>query len=196
MCKTTNLSCSTDYDYDSFSVLLARLQITSAGLWSHSGPIIEEIDAQNEENPTESEESTTLDKDGSPHLAANSWLSWISPDAMMVKSRLDKTDNNVLESQRDISISSERFKPASDDAIMKVSNDVPRSRFFVSPKESLRAAIFHIGRKWHGRLSFFLRLARRILGGLWVRYMMISFFISLFMNWFLMASKYLQISFN
>ncbi|XP_042020928.1 membralin-like protein At1g60995 isoform X2 [Salvia splendens] len=87
----------------------------------------------------------------------------------MVKSRLQfwKTDNDVLESQREISISSERFKPPSDDVIVKVSKDVPRNKFFVSPKESLRAAIFHIGRKWHGRLSFFLRLARRTLGGLW-----------------------------
>lgn len=163
------LYCSTDHD--GFSVLLAVLQITSAGLWSHNEPINEEIYALNKETGAESEEPNNADGDNSPHLASDSWLSWISSDAKMLKSRLEfwKTDNDVLESQREISISSERLKPASDDVIMKVSKDVPRSRFFVSPKESLRAAIFHIGRKWHGRLSFFLRLASRILGGLWVR---------------------------
>lgn len=139
--------------------------------------MIEETGSHNEEIGTEYEDSSTLDSDASPSLSADSWLSWISSDAKMVKSRLQfwKTDNYVLESQREVSISSDRFKPGSDDATMKVSKDVPRSRLFVSPKESLRAAIFHIGKKWHGRLSFFLRLARRILGGLWVRYMMLIY---------------------
>lgn len=170
-----------------FNTFLVFLQITSAGLWSHTG---QDIGAHNHEICTECEDSTTLDSHASPSLAADSWLSWISSDAKMVKSRLQfwKTDNYVLESPREISISSERFKPGSDDATIKVSKDVPRTRLFVSPKESLRAAIFHIGKKWHGRLSFFLRLARRILGGLWVRYMMLSIFIS----WFLMASEYFR----
>lgn len=147
------------------------MQITSAGLWSHNGSVNDDIDVHDTETDTEIEKPTNVDGDGSPHLAATSWLSWISSDTRMVKSRLEfwKTDNDVLESQREVSTSNERFKPASDDVTVKVSKDVPRSRFLISPKESLRAAIIHIGKRWHGRLSFFLRLARRILGGLWVR---------------------------
>lgn len=151
----------------------------------------EEIDVRDKETSTEIDESANVDGNGSPHSAAPSWLSWISSDAKMVKSQLEfwKTDNDVLESQRDVSIGTERFKPASDDVTGKVSKDVPRSRFFASPKESLRAAIFHIGRKWHGRLSFFLRLTRRILGGFWVRffYDVISV-LCLSMNWLPIAS--------
>ncbi|KAH6810161.1 S3 self-incompatibility locus-linked pollen protein [Perilla frutescens var. frutescens] len=162
--------CSSEFSSAQMSdAQLIQIKITSAGLWSHNEPVNKEIDTHDEETVTESEEPANVDANGSPHLAENSWLSWISPDAKMVKSRLEfwKTDSDVLESQREVSISSERFKSASDDVIVKVGKDVPRSRFFTSPKESLRAAIFHIGRKWHGRLSFFLRLARRILGGLW-----------------------------
>ncbi|XP_042024570.1 membralin-like protein At1g60995 [Salvia splendens] len=154
--------CSSEFPSAHMSdAQLIQIKITSAGLWSHNEPINQEIDAHAKETGAESEEHTNVDGGGSPHLAADSWLSWISSDAKMMKSRLQfwKTDNDVLESQRESSISCERFKPPSD--------DVPRNKFFVSPKESLRAAIFHIGRKWHGRLSFFLRLARRTLGGLW-----------------------------
>ncbi|XP_042027922.1 membralin-like protein At1g60995 isoform X1 [Salvia splendens] len=162
--------CSSEFSSAQMSdAQLILIKITSAGLWAHNEPNNQEIDSRNKETSAESEEPTNVDGGGSPHLAANSWLSWISSDAKMVKSRLEfsKTDSDVLESQRENSISSERFKPASDEMVIKASEDVPRNRFFVSPKESLRAAIFHIGRKWHGRLSFFLRLARRILGGLW-----------------------------
>ncbi|KAL1569471.1 membralin-like proteinisoform X1 [Salvia divinorum] len=162
--------CSSEFPSAHISdAQLIQIKITSAGLWSHNDPINQERDARTKETGAESEEPTNVAGDGSPHLSADSWLSWISSDAKMVKSRLEfwKTDSDVLESKREISISSERFKPPSDDVIMKVSKDVSRNKFFVSPKESLRAAIFHIGRKWHGRLSFFLRLARRTLGGLW-----------------------------
>ncbi|KAI3450950.1 hypothetical protein Pfo_007615 [Paulownia fortunei] len=160
--------CSSEFSSVQLSdAQLIQIKITSAGLWSHNESVNDLVD--DTETDTEIEKPTNVDGDGSPQLAAKSWLSWISSDTRVVKSPLEiwKTDNDVLESQREGSISSERFKPASDDVTVKVSKDVPRSRFFISPKESLRAAIIHIGKKWHGRLSFFLRLARRILGGLW-----------------------------
>ncbi|KAK6125638.1 hypothetical protein DH2020_040614 [Rehmannia glutinosa] len=164
--------CSSEFSSVQMSdAQLIQIKITSAGLWSHNEYVNDVIDVDDTEADTEIEKITNVDEDGSPHLAANSWLSWISSDTRRVKSPLEvwKTDNDVLVSQREVSTSSERFKPASDDVTVKASKDVPRSRFFISPKESLRAAIVHIGKKWHGRLSFFLRLARRILGGLWVR---------------------------
>lgn len=192
LCSSAANSCAKvqTFTVQLITLVLAYVQITSAGLWSHNEPLTEEIDGPDKETSTEIEKSTNVDGNGSPHLAAPSWLSWISSDAKMVKSQLEswKTDNDGLESQREVSISTERFKSASDDVTGKVSKDVPRSRFFASPKESLRAAIFHIGRKWHGRLSFFLRLARRILGGFWVRFMMLSLFRSLSINWLPIAS--------
>lgn len=47
----------------------------------------------------------------------------------------------------------------------------PRHRFFFisSPKESLKAAIIHLAKKWHARLSFLWRLSTRLLRPLWVR---------------------------
>lgn len=153
------------------SQLYALVQITSAGLWSHNEYADDAVDDHDTRIHSEIEKLDNTDVDDSPRSASKSWLSWIMSDIRRVKSPLEfwNTDNGVLESQSEVSISSERYKSASDDVTGKVSKDVPRSRFSISPKESLRAAIIHIGKKWHGRLSFFLRLARRILGGLWVR---------------------------
>ncbi|PIN20027.1 hypothetical protein CDL12_07284 [Handroanthus impetiginosus] len=161
--------CSSEFSSVQMSdAQLIQIKITSAGLWSHNESVNDIVNDHDSGTDTETEKPTSVDR-GSPHLVAESWLSWISSDASSGRSPFEfwKTDNDVLESQRESSISSERFKPASDDVPVKVSKDMLRSRFFVSPKESLRAAIIHIGKKWHWRLSFFLRLARRILGGLW-----------------------------
>lgn len=148
------------------------MQITSAGLWSHNNECVnDEIYIPQTETDAKIEEPLNVDGDGSPPLAAASWTNWISSVMRMVKSRFEfwKTDNDVLESQCEVYVGSERFKQVSDDATVKASKHAPLNRFFISPKESLRAAILHIGKKWHGRLSSFLRFARRILGGLWVR---------------------------
>ncbi|KAL0448269.1 UNVERIFIED_CONTAM: Membralin-like protein [Sesamum latifolium] len=162
--------CSSEFSSVQMSdAQLIQITITSAGLWSHNEAVNDVIDVHDTETDIEIEKPTNVDANGTPHLAAKSWLSWISSDTKRVRSQSGfwKTDNDALESQQEFPIGSERFKPASDDVTVKVSKDVPRSRFFISPKESLRAAIMHIGKKWHGRLSFFLRLARRTLGGLW-----------------------------
>ncbi|KAG6394603.1 hypothetical protein SASPL_145192 [Salvia splendens] len=133
--------CSSEFSSAQMSdAQLILIKITSAGLWAHNEPNNQEIDSRNKETSAESEEPTNVDGGGSPHLAANSWLSWISSDAKMVKSRLEfsKTDSDVLESQRENSISSERFKPASDEMVIKASEDVPRNRFFISKANSWR----------------------------------------------------------
>ncbi|KAG6397352.1 hypothetical protein SASPL_143519 [Salvia splendens] len=104
--------CSSEFPSAHMSdAQLIQIKITSAGLWSHNEPINQEIDAHAKETGAESEEHTNVDGGGSPHLAADSWLSWISSDAKMMKSRLQfwKTDNDVLESQRESSISCERL---------------------------------------------------------------------------------------
>ncbi|KAG8383331.1 hypothetical protein BUALT_Bualt04G0001400 [Buddleja alternifolia] len=165
--------CSSEFSsVDMSDAQLIRIKITSAGLWSHNESVYDVIDVPDKAGiDYETQKTTKVDGHDSSLLASKLWLSWISSDPRRRKPPLEfwKTDNDISESPREVSVSSESFKPASNDATVKVSKDASRSRIFISPKESLRAAIIHIGKKWHGRLSFFLRLARRILGGLWVR---------------------------
>ncbi|KAL3844973.1 hypothetical protein ACJIZ3_002376 [Penstemon smallii] len=123
---------------------LVRIKITSAGLWSHNESVYDDvIDVLESENENQILKATKVDGDESNVMDTESWLTWITSEA------------------------SESFKPPSDDVMVKISKDVSRSKFFISPKETLRAAIIHLGKKWHGRLSFVWRLASRILGGLW-----------------------------
>lgn len=160
--------CSSEFSIVQMSdAQLIQIKITSVGLWSHNESVNDVIDVHDTETVTESENPSNIDEDGSHH-AAKSWLSWVSADTRRVMSPLEfwKTENDVLEPQQDVSIGGERLKSSSDDATLKASKDV-RSRFFSSPKESLRAAIMHIAKKWHGRLSFVLKLVKQILGGLW-----------------------------
>ncbi|KAL0349487.1 UNVERIFIED_CONTAM: Membralin-like protein [Sesamum radiatum] len=161
--------CSSEFS--SVQMSDASLFRLRAGLWSHNEAVNDVIDVHDTETDIEIEKPTNVDGNGLPHLATKSWLSWISSDTKRVRSQSGfwKTDNDALESQQEFPIGSERFKPASDDVTVKVSKDVPRSRFFISPKESLRAAIMHIGKKCMG-VIFLFRLARRTLGGLWVRH--------------------------
>lgn len=147
------------------------MQIASAGLWSQNKPGYDAMDAPKRETENAILKATNVDGDGLPLFGTKSWLTWISSGAKMGKSPLKfwSTDNDVIESQQEASVSSESFKTAADDMVVKKIKDGSRGRFFLSPKESTKAAIVHLGRKWHGRISFFWRLAKRILGGLWVR---------------------------
>lgn len=112
---------------------------------------------------SEMQNPTKVDRDG------QSWLSWISSDTRGQSAlKYWKTDNGI-ESERESAVISESLKPADDVVPMSISKDVAPVRLFNSPKESLKAAIIRQGKKWHGRLSFLLRLAKKVLGGLWVR---------------------------
>lgn len=148
---------------------LIQIKITSAGLWSQNEPQYDVTDAHKRETENAISKATNVDGDGLPLFGKKSWLTWISSGARRGKSPLkfSGADNDVLESQEEVCVSSESFKAAADDVVAKTNKDGSRGRFFISPKESLKAAIVHIFRKWHGRISFFWRLAKRILGGLW-----------------------------
>lgn len=147
------------------------MQITSAGLWSQNDPRYDATDAHKREAGNAISKATNKDGDGLPLFGKKSWLTWISSGARRWKSPLkfSSTENDVLESQEEACVSSESCKAAADVVVLKTNKDGSRGRFFISPKESLKAAIVHIFRKWHGRISFIWRLAKRILGGLWVR---------------------------
>lgn len=158
-------------------------------MWSHNESGSDAIDVHDTEADSEIQKPTNVDEDGSSKFDAESWLSWIKSDMRRVKSSLEvrRSDNDVLVSQREVSFGNEKFKSTSDDIAVKASKNVPRSSFFVSPKESLRAAIVHICKKWHGRLSSVLRLVKWILGGLWVRNMFYPFSFSFSLDLLLMA---------
>lgn len=143
-------------------------QITSAGLWSIS-------ESENNVMNTPAKESDVFhlkmaDLNGLNFLDAKSWLNWIISGARRGKTTLKfwNWGNKHFDSQPDTKLCCEGFSPMSDDAVPKINKDESHSKFSLSAKESFRAAVFHLGRKWYGRLSFLWRHAKKILGSLWV----------------------------
>ncbi|KAG5610204.1 hypothetical protein H5410_021485 [Solanum commersonii] len=136
-------------------------QITSAGLWSQNQTNYDVVNVVNEE-PID-ENLKHVNEDSSVTAATKPWLNWLSDGAKSGKSLL-YSNNEPSESSLGSSTNSESV---GDDVVPKISKEVSRARFFISPKESLKAAIIRIGQKWHGRLSFIWRVSKRVLGGLW-----------------------------
>ena len=144
------------------------VQITSDGLWSQNESQYDAIDVPIKE--TQPEDLKVEDGDGLTILAAKFWLNWIGSGTKSGKLgfKFWKTDNEILEPLPEISSSGESSKPAVNDAVPKINKEESRFRFPLSAKESFKAVINRICRKWYGRLSFCWRHAKRILGGLWV----------------------------
>lgn len=145
------------------------MQITSAGLWTWNESEYNEMNGLEKENNDENSEVANVVGDGLNVLSAKLGLDWITSGAMRDKSPLKfwKTNDDFLESQAEGTTMGEGTVPSGDDEIHKVNKDGSRSRF-LSPKESLKAAVVHLLRKWHRRVSFCWRIIKRILGALWV----------------------------
>ncbi|KAK4486027.1 hypothetical protein RD792_008689 [Penstemon davidsonii] len=106
--------CSTEFSRVKMSkAQLIQIKITSAGLWSHNESAYDFTDIP--------ESQTEMDVNGLPVLAADSWLTWITSEIRRGKSLLKfwKTENDVMESQREASITSESFNSPSDDVMVK-----------------------------------------------------------------------------
>ncbi|XP_052186267.1 membralin-like protein At1g60995 [Diospyros lotus] len=144
-----------------------QIKITSAGLWSQNESQYEVLDVPSKENDLE--KAKAEDKDQLTFLAAKLWLNWIGSGAKKGKLAFKfwMTDNEELEPQPEISSSSSISKPAVDGAAPKINKEESRFRFPISAKESFKATINRIFRKWNGRISFCWRHAKQILGGLW-----------------------------
>ncbi|XP_006363752.1 uncharacterized protein [Solanum tuberosum] len=140
---------------------LIQIKITSAGLWSQNQTNYDVVNVVNEE-PID-ENLKHVNEDSSVTAATKPWLDWLSDGAKSGKSLL-YSNNEPSEPSLGSSTNSESV---GDDVVPKISKEVSRARFFISPKESLKAAIIRIGQKWHGRLSFIWRVSKRVLGGLW-----------------------------
>ncbi|XP_057482195.1 membralin-like protein At1g60995 [Actinidia eriantha] len=146
---------------------LIQIKITSDGLWSQNESQYDAIDVPIKE--TQSEDLKVEDGDGLKILAAKFWLNWIGSGTKKGKLgfKFWKTDNEILEPLPEISSSGESSKPAVNDAVPKINKEESRFRFPLSAKDSFKAVINRICRKWYGRLSFCWRHVKRILGGLW-----------------------------
>ncbi|MCE3050415.1 hypothetical protein HAX54_047145 [Datura stramonium] len=140
---------------------LIQIKITSAGLWSQNQTNYDAVNVSNEEPIGENMKHAN--EDSTVTAAKKPWLDWLSDGAKSGKSLLYST-SEYSESSLGSSTNSESV---GDDVVPKISKEVSRARFFISPKESLKAAIIRIGQKWHGRLSFIWRVSKRVLGGLW-----------------------------
>lgn len=143
---------------------LIQIKITSAGLWSQSE--YESKKVLNKE-PESNNDLKVAEKnvDESTIVDAQFWSTWVTSSSSSGKSPLKfwKSDNELLESQSETSTTSDKVE----DTFRKTKKDESRSRFPMSAKESLKAAIFRVIKKWHGRFSFLWRHSTRILGSLW-----------------------------
>ncbi|GAA0157008.1 non-motor microtubule binding protein [Lithospermum erythrorhizon] len=148
---------------------LIQIKITSVGLWSQNESEYDLSDNPKKNDHSGSQIVENTDGSESTILDSKLWLSWMTSRDRKGKSPLSfwTADNDFSESQTENSISGESSMMTPEDAEAKINKEVSRSWFSLSPKESLKAAIIGVGRKWHGRLSFVWKMAKKILGGLW-----------------------------
>lgn len=146
---------------------LIHIKITSAGLWSQSEPQYDANNVIDRETKANDQKVADQSADESTFSDAQFWSDWVSSSGRSGMSALKfwKSNNELLESQPETSTSSDSIE----DMYRKTKKDESRSRFPMSAKESLKAAIFHIIQKWHGRFSFLWKHSTRILGSLWFK---------------------------
>ncbi|VFQ63572.1 unnamed protein product [Cuscuta campestris] len=151
-------------------VQIIQIKITSAGLWLHNETNYdEEANVPSDRSNTEILRVIHVVEDGSVILTAKLWLNWLFSGAWRGKSAPNfwKADNEFLESQPQTSTSGINIKAAGDKAAHRIKKDRSLSRLLTSSKQSLKSAVFKLGRKWHRRSYVLWRFAKRVLGGLW-----------------------------
>lgn len=148
---------------------LIQIKITSAGLWSQNDSQYVAKNVHDKETEDDILKVANENEEGSTVLAAEFWSDWVSSSAEYGKStfKLLKSDNKLRQSQQETLPYSTTIELVREDTVRKIKKDESRSRFPFSAKESFKAALVRIGRKWHGRLSFLWRHTTRILGSLW-----------------------------
>lgn len=142
-------------------------------MWSQDEsepPVVNNLDM---ETVTENIEVANADDDGLMFLDAEFWLNWFSSGARKGKLALKfwKTDDEFIEKQAEYSTNGESSKPTIDDAALKIEKEETRNGFYLSAKQTFKAAFVHFGKKWYRRLSFVWRHGIQIFGSfqkLWV----------------------------
>lgn len=145
------------------------MQISSAPLWSQNVFESEVIDVHDKDINDKNHEVDPVEEDGPNLLSVKLWLDWISSGSSRGKSPLNfwKNHEDILDSKPDDSAGSDFVIPH-EEVVQKPNKDESHSRFSISPRESLKAAFVHLGRKWNRRIYLVWGFAKRILGGLWV----------------------------
>ncbi|KAK8617675.1 hypothetical protein V6N13_080582 [Hibiscus sabdariffa] len=160
--------CSSELSgVESNEVQLVQIKITSAGLWSQdeSGPTV--VNDPDPETVTENIEVANAVDDGLMFLDAKFWLNWFGSSARRGKLALKfwKTDDEFIEKQAESSTNGESSKPTIDDVVLKIEKEETRNSFYLSAKQTFKAAFLHFGKKWHRRLSLAWRHGIWIFGG-------------------------------
>ncbi|XP_047330428.1 membralin-like protein At1g60995 isoform X2 [Impatiens glandulifera] len=145
---------------------LFHIKITSAGLWSHNEPESDDLDVSRKGASDKIVEFEIVG-DGFGISDANVWWSLVNNVAMRINLlfKFWQIDNPLLEIQQEVSSVNVNSETNAD--AIKSNNWESVIKFSISVKVSLKTAMVHIWRKWHGRFSILWRHARRILGGLW-----------------------------
>lgn len=122
-------------------------------------------------------------------LAAKYWVNWIVSGVRRGKLVLKfwKTDNEVSDHQAETFPSSQNSKLTDDEAIGRTDKEGSRNSFPLSAKETFRAAIAHLGRKWWRRLSFIWTLVKQIVGSFWKLWVSGLQILSVFSNIFVLV---------
>lgn len=161
--------CSSELqEIEASDAQLIQIKISSAPLWSQNVFESEVIDIHDKDIADEKHDVDPAEDEGPNLLSVKLWLDWISSGSSRGKSPLNfwKNHEKGLDSQPDDSSNSDSMIPLEED-VQKPKKDGSHGRFSISPKESLKAAFFHLGRKWYRRIYSVWGFTKRILGGLW-----------------------------
>ncbi|XP_031379263.1 membralin-like protein At1g60995 isoform X2 [Punica granatum] len=135
--------CSSEFSgMETADAQLIHIKITSAGLWFRNETEFNEVDVP----VTEKLSGARRGK-----VALKFWNIYTEPP----------------EYQAETSYNGQNSNPVLEEGVGKASKEDPHYSFILSAKETLRAAVFHFGRKWHRRLSFIWRHVRPIAGSFW-----------------------------
>lgn len=139
------------------------LQITSAGLWSQNNPEPGVTDAPTAENIPETVEESNLENEFAS-LGPKFLLNTVAPGARKKKLEVEiQQQVNGLAPEHPM----ESSKQIYDDGNVKTEKEGPQNNFFLSAKETIKAAFLHFGKKWYRRLLFIWRHSTRIVGSFW-----------------------------
>jgi hypothetical protein len=150
---------------------LIRVKITSAGLWSQNGFDCNTVAATNKEVEAEyMKDTVNVNEDEWPSLAAEFWLNYISSakNDKFSALKLWKCDDEIVKSQKETRSGIKSLKSPVKDAVSTVDKDEQSNIF--SPLyavDSFKAALDHVVKRWHGRLSLFFGHVKRAFSSLW-----------------------------
>ncbi|XP_057430397.1 membralin-like protein At1g60995 isoform X2 [Lotus japonicus] len=144
---------------------LIQIKITSAGLWSHNDSQSNIIDPPQTQVLKDKIEVSDVTGDDLTFLASKFWWNWIASADRRGKSvfKFWKTDTDFHEHQPETTTTSPNSRPVVQDAVINIDKEEPRNSFSSSAKETIKAIIIMIGKKWYRRITFISRHTAQII---------------------------------